>query len=86
MAKSLCFSQLKTDFFKQNQGYILDKIDSYAEQLQWAAEENNSRWNTIGIYVWPNPVVFGSYEEEVEHLKSWYIQRMNWLEQALNEL
>jgi len=36
--------------------------------------------------VWPNPVVFDTYQEEVDHLKSWYSARMDWLEIALAEL
>ena len=72
--------------FKQNQNSILDKIDAYAEQLQWAQQQNNDKWQTIGLAVWPNPVVFDTYQGEVDHLKSWYSNRMEWLETALAEL
>ena len=80
--------QLKTRFtyFRNNQDYILDKMDFYANYLSLAQEENNDRWNTIGTYVWPNPVVYNSYEEEVNHLKNWYTERMNWLDTAINNL
>ena len=73
-------------FFKQNQGFILNKIDDYAAYLKFAQQENNAKWNVIGNYVWPNPVVYNSYGEEVEHLKNWYTTRMNWLETAINNL
>jgi hypothetical protein len=73
-------------YFKSNESFILDKIDRHASHLIWAQEENNKKWNTIGLYVWPNPVVYNSYNEEVEHLKKWYSERMNWLETALNNL
>ena len=73
-------------FFKGNQDFILNKIDAYAEQLQWAQQENNDKWQTIGQYVWPNPVVFDTYQEEVDHMKEWYVNRMNWLESALDSL
>ncbi|MFT5277824.1 MAG: hypothetical protein ACI97K_000485 [Glaciecola sp.] len=73
-------------FFKENQSVILDKIDEYALQLQWAQQENDDRWQTIGIYVWPNPVVYDTYDEEVEHMKHWFTTRMNWLDDALNSL
>ena len=73
-------------FFKGNQNFLLNKIDEYAEQLRWAQEENDSRWATIGSYVWPNPVVFDTYTEEVNHLKAWLSARMDWLGQALNDL
>jgi hypothetical protein len=73
-------------FFRANQGLIEDKMDSYAQKLAYAQQENNSLWQTIGNYVWPNPVIFDSYEEEVEHLKSWYARRMDWLENEFNNL
>jgi len=78
--------KIRFAYFKQNQDFILDKIDGYAEQLQWAQQENNNKWQTIGLAVWPNPVVFDTYQEEVDHLKSWYSNRMEWLEGAFTEL
>jgi spore coat protein CotH len=73
-------------YFRDNQNLILEKIDAYAEQLQWAQQENDDKWQTIGLYVWPNPVFFDTYQEEVDQMKSWYIDRMEWLESAFTEL
>jgi spore coat protein CotH len=73
-------------YFKGNQNLILDKIDAYADKLNLAQQENDAKWETLGKYVWPNPVVFDTYGEEVTHLKTWYSQRMTWLDSALNNL
>ncbi len=73
-------------YFKENQNFILDKIDAYANQLKWSQYENDDKWNLFGNYVWPNPVVYDSHKAEVDHLKSWYIERMNWLDAAYKEL
>ena len=73
-------------YFKQHQLLILEKIDGYATYLSKSQFENDLRWDTIGNPVWPNPVVFPTYEQEVAHLKSWYSQRMNWLDAAINQL
>lgn len=73
-------------YFKDNQNYILDKIDQHATKLKWAQQENDNKWQTIGIYVWPNPVVLNSYDEEVAHLKNWYVDRMSWLGNAFDDL
>ncbi|MFT5452103.1 MAG: spore coat protein CotH [Enterobacterales bacterium] len=78
--------KVRFDYFRNNQNLILDKIDTYAEQLKWAQRENDQKWQTLGMYVWPNPIVLDTYEEEVVHLKSWYNRRMDWLETALNNL
>lgn len=74
------------EYFNNNRNYILNKIDTYAEKLKWAQEENDSKWQTIGVYVWPNPVIFDTYQEEVDHMKTWYETRMDWLESALDDL
>ncbi len=73
-------------YFRDNQNFILDKIDFYANYLSLAQEENDIKWDIIGNYAWPNPVVYDTYEEEVAHLKNWYVQRMNWLANAFNNL
>jgi beta-glucanase (GH16 family) len=81
-------SKVKTRFayYRANEQFILDKIDAYAEKLQWAQQENNDKWQTFGQYVWPNPVVYDTHAEEVEHMKSWYQSRMDWLHTAINNL
>ena len=78
--------QARFAYYRTNEQFILDKIDAYAEKLQWAQHENNDRWQTFGQYVWPNPVVFDTHAEEVEHMKSWYQDRMDWLDNAINNL
>lgn len=80
--------KVKTRFayFKQNQNVILDKIDEHAQRLDLAQQENDDKWGTIGIYVWPNPVVYDTYAKEVTHLKDWYTTRMSWLDTAINQL
>ena len=83
------FTQMVKDrfiYFKDNEDLIIQKIDEYAEKLKWAQAENNNKWQTIGTYVWPNPVIYDTYQEEVDHLKNWYLARMEWLEEAFNDL
>ncbi len=84
----LFVSRVKNRFlyFKKNQNLIIDKIDFYANYLSLAQKENDDKWDIIGNYAWPNPVVYNTYEEEVEHLKNWYIKRMNWLDIAFKNL
>jgi len=73
-------------YFKNNQNVILNKMDYYANYLKYAQKENDDRWDVIGNYAWPNPVVYNTYEEEIAHLKNWYIKRMNWLDTAFKGL
>ena len=74
------------NYFKDNEDYIIQTINMYADKLKWAQEKNNEKWNTLGQYVWPNPVYYETYEEEIQHLKSWYLNRMEWLDSAFKNL
>ena len=56
---------------------IKANIDAWAEHLSLSQAENDSIWQTIGTYVWPNPVVQNTYEEEIEHLVEWLDTRMD---------
>ncbi|MDP3312082.1 CotH kinase family protein [Lutibacter sp.] len=78
--------KLRFLYYRDNQNFILSKMDLHSNYLKWAQKENNTKWNLIGNYVWPNPVVFNTYEGEVAHLKSWYSNRMNWLYTAFNNM
>ena len=78
--------KIRFAYFRANQDLILEKIDNYAEQLQWSQQENDDLWQTIGIYVWPNPVTFDTYQEEVDHMKMWLKNRMDWLDQEIGYL
>lgn len=73
-------------FFKSNEAYFLDFIDSQAEKLYYSQKENDKKWNLIGRYVWPNPVVYNTYQEEVDHLKDWFSGRIDWLDEAYQKL
>ena len=71
------------DYFNSQLPTILEKIDGYALQLEVAQEHNYDEWETLGEYVWPNPVWYDTYQEEVNHLKGWITDRMQWLNDNL---
>jgi len=81
-------NKVKTRFayFRSQQAFLLQRIDFYASYLDELQQKNDARWNVIGNFLWPNPVAFETYEEEVAYLKSWYNQRMDWLENAIGNL
>ncbi|WKK65115.1 CotH kinase family protein [Lutimonas zeaxanthinifaciens] len=73
-------------YYRENQNFILDKMDFYATQLKWSQYENDEKWDLFGRYVWPNPVVYDSHQAEVAHLKAWYKERMDWLDAAYSAM
>ncbi|CAN5526195.1 CotH kinase family protein [soil metagenome] len=58
-------------------------IDSTQDYLTPSALQNFQRWDILGIYVWPNPVVLGNYPSEVEHFKNWLKTRVTWIDANL---
>ena len=54
--------------------------------LNYSQAENDDIWGTLGTYVWPNPVVYDTYDEEVTHLKNWLQERFAWMESAVEQL
>lgn len=73
-------------YFKSNENQILNLIDSNASLLMLPQAENDERWDVIGNWIWPNGVVLGSYQEEVNYLKSWIEQRFEWLDSAYAQM
>ncbi len=74
------------NYFYASKTEIIDKIDEFAGHLELASKQNDLKWGTIGTYIFPNPVYFETYEEEVSFLKDWIANRMDWLEQQIPEL
>ena len=77
--------QVKDRFalYYSNMPMLLSKMDEYAAYLEDSQKVNYDIWGTLGEKVWPNPVWYETYEEEVDHLKNWFEKRMNWLNNNL---
>lgn len=59
---------------------LIDYIDENAILLEQGQKNNFVRWLILDKYLWPNPVVMGSYDGEVGHLKNWVSARMTWFD------
>ncbi|MEK9913486.1 MAG: CotH kinase family protein, partial [Flavobacteriaceae bacterium] len=66
-------------------GAIASKIESYRELLDSSnnAGYNFTRWPILGEWVWPNFFVGQTYNEEVDYLKDWVLNRMAWLDEQI---
>ena len=60
-------------------------INELANELEVSQYKNFKRWPILNKYVWPNPVVTGSYLGEVNYLRSWLTLRLNWMDQQLGK-
>ncbi|HLF32875.1 MAG TPA: CotH kinase family protein, partial [Cyclobacteriaceae bacterium] len=72
------WTALRQDALKTER--IMNYIDSVAIVLEEAAQRNFIRWPVLGTYIWPNSFVGYSYAEEINFLKSWLGQRLDWLD------
>ena len=55
-------------------------IDSLATVLAEPSIRDHARWPRLGEYVWPNVFIGNTYDEEVEFLRSWVMERLAWLD------
>jgi len=65
---------------------IKENLAGWAEELKLSQAENDLIWQTMGRYVWPNPVIYDTYEEEVAYLEGWLDTRMDWMKEELERL
>jgi len=63
---------------------IFTYIDNQALKLSNVQKNNFQIWDILNIKVWPNRVVTGSYEGEVNAMKSWLRQRTDWIDSQLS--
>lgn len=67
---------------------LANYLDLYHNHLSEtrAIELNFTIWNILGQYVWPNKYIGGTYENEFNYLKSWTLDRADWLDAAISDL
>jgi len=61
-------------------------IRQSAATLDAAQQRNFQTWDILGIYVWPNAVVTGSYAGEIDYLSNWLQARQAWIDADLAAL
>ena len=68
-------------FYYNMQDELCEFIDDYAEYLKPYIDKNEERWQTLNKFLWPNPVVFETYQEHIDSLKSWLKTRLEWMKE-----
>jgi hypothetical protein len=62
---------------------IFNHINNRSNKLRFAQEQNFNKWGTLYTNTWPNSVVLGTYENEVQYLKDWLNKRIIWMDGQL---
>ena len=73
----------RLEYFRSRRDELLAAINADARYLRRSVEENDSRWGVLYDRTWPNYDIWGRYENEVQHLKQWLTERMEWLRDNL---
>jgi hypothetical protein len=61
-----------------------DFIDNMAKELQYSQQSNFVKWDILNKNVWPNTVVTGSYDGEIQYMKQWLEKRIKWMDAQIN--
>ncbi len=68
-------------FYYNMQDDLYKFIDDHAAYLKPYIDKNEERWHTLNTFLWPNPVVFETYQEHIDSLKDWLDARLEWMKQ-----
>ena len=73
-------------YFYNNKNSIIEKARTYSNQIEQSRINNESVWNILGKYVWPNYFIGNSFEDEQIYFENWINDRMDWLNIEINKL
>ncbi len=62
---------------------IIQTIDSLVNLLEESRVRNFQKWPVLGQYIWPNYYVGQTYEDEINYLKNWLLNRIIWMDLQL---
>ncbi len=62
---------------------LLDYIDTVTSTLEDAQNRNFDKWKILGQDIWPNWYVANTYDEEINFMKTWLTNRLQWLDNAI---
>lgn len=74
------------NYFYRHQNEILTNVNADAQYLKYSAQENNDVWHVFNVKTWPNYNIWGSYQNEVQELKTWFVTRMEWLKTQFDSM
>ena len=74
------------NYFYSKKEDIMQEINEKAQYLRYSVQENERCWHTFYSYTWPNYDIWGSYQNEVQHMKEWFNSRFEWLKTEFEKM
>lgn len=59
---------------------LLLLLDGLTTELDDAPDRNFQRWDILQQWVWPNFMVMGDHDAEVNYLRNWLLDRLEWMD------
>jgi hypothetical protein len=72
------YTDLRQNILKKENIYQF--IDSMVMVLQEAQVRNYKKWPILGTYIWPNKYIGANYQQEIDYMKSWINDRLQWVD------
>jgi hypothetical protein len=69
-----------------NSAELMAYIDAMADTLKEAQSRNFEKWPILGQYVWPNDFIGKTYWEEIDFMKDWLLNRIDWMDIVIEKL
>ena len=63
---------------------LLQVVDNYASEIEQSQRLNFTRWNILNTRVHQNPQTYGSYAGEVNNVKKYISNRIDWIDKKLS--
>ncbi len=78
---SIRYTELRNNTLSDNN--INSIVDSLYNKLGNSVNRNFHRWPILGTYVWPNYLIFETFDQEVDYLRYWITERLNWMDSQI---
>jgi len=59
---------------------LMARIDTLAAYLDESQQRNFQRWPIHGVYIWPNNYVGNTFQADIDYMKTWITDRVNWMD------
>ncbi len=61
-------------------------LDSCAGLLNEAQQRNFERFDILDKHIWPNSYIGHSFQNEVDYLKNWFYERIDWMDTEISKI
>jgi hypothetical protein len=75
--------ELRQDLFSNE--HLSNMIWDFDDLLSEAQQRNFNRWPILGQYVWPNWFVGQTYQDEINWMHNWLMNRLAWMDSQMGE-